>query len=166
MDTVKPVVIDVTDEGTLAASVRDLDAGVRYLIMRALIDAQSADNATTLRDQLRDTLTEEYPGREAVAVLFRTTQYDNGYFLNNMSANVLFTDGTIAEVDFDANVEETLTDEFGIRGPEYSMVVNLATADIDEEDTSWGTTAERFAAVTPPLPTTPATITTEGVATA
>lgn len=157
-------VIDTTDDDTIAASVRGLDGGLRFRIMRALVDAQSADNDNALLEEVRDILAEDRPGCEAVAVLFTTTSYDNGYFLDPGSADVLFADGTIESgMDFGEGVNKTLTAEFGIRGPEFSVVLNLRTGDLDEEDSSWGSTRERFAGAHPPIAATSAA---EGAATA
>lgn len=121
----------------LAGSVSQLDTGRRMQLADALRQLQSADHDRAIVGTVREVLAQEQPDREAVAVVFSTSGWDNRYFLES-SGLVLYADTSTDDIDIDdidfGDIAEVFTDEFGMRGPQFGLAVNLRTGDVDTDD--------------------------------
>lgn len=105
------------------AGVDELDDGVRDRIRDALRDYASAENGRTIMATIREVLAREAPEQTVVGVVFETMEFDNGYFVSTFG-DALFTDGTTEHIDF-RELDETFSDEFGARGSDFTVTVDL-----------------------------------------
>lgn len=147
------LVIDTTSRATIHDSLSTVDADTRSLLRDVLTDIRSGEHEAVLLQRIREEVTQEFPDGEPVGVVFTTTAYDDGHYLGTVSVDVLLADGRTDVMGFSADVEDLLADEYGKRGPDYSLAVDLRTGKIDGEDDCPLTLAARFSvragAVTP-----------------
>ncbi len=147
------VTIDMTSDQTIAASISAMPSSARDQLARVLRDAESADNATSILDSIRETLAEQHPGKTAVGVLFVTMNWDNGDYLHE-DGTVVFDDGTTENVDF--AIADELTDEYGCVHAGYTLAVDLRTNELDADDYRDGDIHTVFGVAKPPADVSPA----------
>jgi hypothetical protein len=131
--------VDVSAETTtpvdwenLTAWTSNLDSGQRDRLADALRHATTAQRYQEIVDTVREVLAREEPERPAVAVVFTTMDWDNGYFLT-ATGRVLFADGSVDEVEFD-DIDEVFTDEIGVVGSSFGLGVDVRTGEVDTDD--------------------------------
>lgn len=114
-------VAGLTDEGreALSAALRTHKAG-------------EADAAILAK--IKEVLQEDAPGRKVRGVVFRTMDYDNGDFLTS-DGEVFYTNGEHDALDF-SPIDEIFTDEYGSRGSDFALAVNVQTGEMDADDYS------------------------------
>jgi hypothetical protein len=121
-----------------AHTVDQLDSSVRDELLHQLHEAQHADLHEALLGEVRAHLAahaEQLSERAVRWVLFRTAEYDDGYFLTGSNATVHFTDGDAVTVDFDgSNVDDLLTDLYGTRGSRAGLGIDLTSAAVEYDD--------------------------------
>jgi hypothetical protein len=142
------VAINLTDPAATAASVRQLNPGQRELLLSALCDARDGDATAALLVQVRAVIAEEYPWADMtgqqrgggpvhpatpLAVLFGTTEADNGWFLDPQG-QVVRADGSTEKIDFGVELERMFTDRIGCRSRNYTLGVDLRTGRIEDAD--------------------------------
>lgn len=96
-------------------------------LLDALRDAASTSNTHELITEIRSVLAEpgaQYTDANATKVIFKTFEYDNGFFLNDTGV-VHYADGEAEEVEFGNMVNELLTDEYGTVGRSATLTVYL-----------------------------------------
>jgi hypothetical protein len=98
------------DWENLSVWVSGLDSGLRDRLMDALRHAETVQRYREIVDTVRDVLAREEPDRPAVAAVFTTAEWDNGYFLT-ATGRVLFDDGSADDVEFD-HIDEVFTDDY------------------------------------------------------
>jgi len=116
-----------------------LDPALRGELLNQLRDARDADLDQALLTEIRSHLAahpDELDRREPRWVIFRTSEWDDGYYLTgNGGASVYFADGDRAEIDFDVTcVDELLTDAYGTRGLNAALGVDLTTGAMEFDD--------------------------------
>lgn len=116
----------------LATWVSNLDIGRRDRLADALRHAATAQRHGYVVDTVREVLAREEPGRPAVAVVFTTMEWDNGYFLTG-TGRVLFADGSADDVEFD-DIDEVFTDEIGVVGSSFGLGVDVRTGEVVTDD--------------------------------
>jgi hypothetical protein len=146
------VTLDLGDEPALAASLAKLDPGQRERLMRVLRAVESNANDELILAKIREVIAEDCPwvdvtgkrrtgpdGRPVqegepmpIGVVFGTSLYPSGYFLSS-NGEVLFDNGEVDTFDF-GDLDDLLNGEFGIRGPDFTVGVDLRTGEIDEDD--------------------------------
>lgn len=129
------VTLDLADDSRLAAGIATLDDAARDRLRDALRDYASAEADRLIIATIRETLAREAPEQTPVGVLFTTMEYDNGHFLTPY-AEVLFDDGSVEQIDF-PEIDRALTDEYGARGANFTVAVDLrpgALTKIDGDD--------------------------------
>lgn len=131
--------VDVSAETTtrvgwenLTAWVSDLDSGQRDRLADALRHAVTAQRYRDMLDIVREVLAREEPDRPAVAVVFTTMEWDNGYFLT-ATGRVLFDGGSVDDVEFD-DIDELFTDEIGVVWSSFGLGVDVRTGEVDTDD--------------------------------
>lgn len=122
------------DQATTDAAVTELDADTRDRLARALDAARSRDRLDGLLRLLRAELAAQRLDR-AVGVLFTTDEADEGWFFDHVVAQVVSSDGDTDTVSFSDAVRAALTEEYGRRGRDSVLAVDLRTGDVgDDED--------------------------------
>jgi len=99
-------------------------------LARALRDADRVDNDAAILDAISEVLQREVLHGTATGVVFSTTEWDNGYFFS-VHGNVLFADGYVRRIDFDSIVDEAFTEEYGCRGRDFTLAIDLRTGTMD-----------------------------------
>lgn len=120
------------DWANLAAWVSGLDSGLRDRLSDALRHEETAQRYREIVGTVREVLAREQPDRPAVAVVFTTMEWDNGFFLT-ATGRVLFADGSTDDVEFD-DIDEVFTDEFGVVGSSFGLGVHVRTGEVDTDD--------------------------------
>jgi hypothetical protein len=127
------VQLDVSDHTALADSVTGLDEDTRAALEKALHDRRYTDTRTGILAQVTATLVRERPDEVALAVVFRTSDYDEGYFYDHTSAEVIFTDGDTEHVDlWFTDTMHVLLGNYGQVAHDAALVVDLRRYDIHE----------------------------------
>lgn len=122
------------DAGPLFRFAYQLTAETREALAKVLREARSVDNDRRMFDTIHTVLAATHPDLEPVAVLFRTRDYDDGWFLVP-EGYVYFTDEDCdCDVDFGAPVRAVLTEEFGRRVEATTVLVNLRTFTVEVDD--------------------------------
>lgn len=123
--------VDWTEERA-RAEFDALDDDTVLLLLKALRKRFDAGVDAVLLSAIRDQLAQDVAGREAVAVVFNTMDFDNGSFFTDIGAEVYYSDGSKDHVDF--SVDDQLTDGYG-RVPEQALLgVNLRTGELEYEE--------------------------------
>lgn len=121
------VILDAFTTDNLRGFLASLDADTRTSVAKALREIADDENDRQLISEIRKVVAAQHLNG-VKAVVFETTEYPNGYYLDSASARVLFEDGTDdIDVDFGERVEELLTGIFGARGAGFTLSVNLQT---------------------------------------
>lgn len=109
-----------------------LDSCQRDRLADALRRAATAQRYHDIVHTVREVLAREEPDRPALAVVFTTMEWDNGYFLT-ATGRVLFADGSVDDVEFD-HLDEVFTDEFGVVGSSFGLGVVVRTGEVHTDD--------------------------------
>ena len=136
--------LDSMTREELSEFVTGLADTTRSTLLELLRDKDEGLTRALALDAIRTELSEE-DFATARGVMFRTDNYDNGYFLDHYGARVMLADGEVERVDFSDTVNEHLTELYGTVAPDATLVVNLRTGTFDFESFDTGQTfAERL----------------------
>jgi hypothetical protein len=72
---------------------------------------------------------------QPVGVLFRTSEYDDGYFLSG-TGEILDDQGHTVDWQFPSEVEDYLTEMFGTVGPDFVVTIDLRTGILESDRNS------------------------------
>jgi hypothetical protein len=121
-----------------AHTVDGLDATTRDKLLHLLQDARDADRNEALITEVKERLAahpREFDGRAPRWVIFGTSEWDNGHFLNGSEATVYFADGNHVPFDFEgSSVDDILTDMYGARGSMAGLGVDLHEGTLEFDD--------------------------------
>lgn len=127
----------VVDWGDVEGWVSRLDNNARSRLQEALRHAENAvrHKESTARweslvDTVRAGVASWAPDDEAVAVVFATTEWDEGFFVGSPGF-VLFADGSTEDMEVDG-VDEFSRIEIGVVGRKFGLSVDLCTGAIDQ----------------------------------
>lgn len=96
--------------------------------------AESAERWRSFVDTVRAVVAREAPDDAAVAVVFASTEWNEGFFVGS-SGYVLFADGSTDDIDFgDDGVDDIFREEIGVVGRKFGLSVNLRTGAVDTDD--------------------------------
>jgi hypothetical protein len=107
---------------------------------RILADRCSAELPATVETAVRAALTSQGITGEPVSATFTTTWWDNGYFWNEDSAQVVLADGSTIQLDLDGNdlacelADHSSWEDIAVTGSDAKLIVTFNPADVTVED--------------------------------
>lgn len=120
--------LSVSPDALLANLTAEQRQGLRRDLRRA--DTRTAEAAMLAK--IRETVAAACPDEEVAGVVFTTMEFDNGYFLSDITAEVYFADGSSWGVEFD--IADLLTAEYGACGVKAALMVDLRTGTFTFDD--------------------------------
>lgn len=108
-------------------------------LLEVLHRAQSAQNRAALVELVTAHVVETFPGRTALGVVFTASEWDDGFYLDELSATVYLADARPGLGDaierteslaFGDLVRDALTEEFGVVGHAAGAAVDLRIGEV------------------------------------
>jgi len=134
-DDTAPVAAVWTGDDLSAAPAGALvvDLGLGTVLERPATEDESAARWESFVDAVRATVAREAPDDEAVAVVFATVEYDEGFMVGS-SGFVLFADRSTDDIVHCEGVDELSREVIGVVGRKFGLGVDLRTGDVDDAE--------------------------------
>lgn len=122
-------------QDTATAEVAALSDTSRAVLLEALRAAGSVDADRYILAVVRDALARDAAHLDPIGVVFRTMEFDDGSYLTEAGEVWCREQQPMEPIDF-AGLDDTFTHEFGRRGDDFALVVNLTTGTVEGFDYS------------------------------